>query len=95
MRTFLYLWILPMSLFGVWYGLSANDWNLGMWFFSREIHDEVMTLYAATLGVRAEAMPGLLARALVIDTLLVMTIMCWRHRVVLAGRVRRLRAHLA
>ncbi len=80
MRSFLYLWVLPMSLFGTWYGLSYNDLHGGMWFFSRAMHDKVMLVYAAPLGMDPADLPPLLLRALIVDTMLVAAIMAYRHR---------------
>ncbi len=80
MRSFLYLWVLPMSLFGTWYGLSYNDMHGGMWFFSRAMHDQVMLVYATPLGLDPADLPPLLLRALIVDTMLVAAIMAYRYR---------------
>lgn len=80
MRSFLYLWVLPMSLFGTWYGLSYNDLHGGYWFFSRAMHDQVMMVYAAPLGMDPADLPPLLLRALIVDTMLVAAIMAFRYR---------------
>jgi len=81
MRLFLILWLGPMSLLGIWYGLASNDF--GMLFFTREIHDEVFGIYAAALGMEPEALPPLVLRAIIVDTMFVLAFIAFRRRKVL------------
>jgi len=70
-----------MTLLGIWYGLAANDF--GYVFFSREIHDEVFGIYAAALGMEPEALPPLVLRAIIVDTMFVLAFIAFRRRKVL------------
>lgn len=79
MRLLLILWFAPLALMGVWYGLSANDLNFGTVIFSRPLHDEVMRVYSGMLGVPASDIPGIVGKALVLDSVIVMAIVCWRR----------------
>lgn len=88
MRLFLILWLTPISFIALWYGLSAHDLSFGMRVFSRETHDVVFAIYSQALGVEPEALPPLLLRALIIDTVLVLAILGYRKRAVLVPWVR-------
>ena len=83
MRFFLILWLGPMALLGIWYALASNDLHFGMFLFSREIHDEVFGIYAAALGMEPEALPPLVLRAIIVDTLFVLAFIAFRRRKVL------------
>lgn len=80
MRLFLIMWFVPLSLTGIWYGLSSNDISFGTLIFSREMHDKVFGIYAAVLGVEPEVLPPMLAKALIFDTFLVIGIAAFRWR---------------
>jgi hypothetical protein len=80
MRYILLFWAMPMGLFWGWYGLSANDINFGLLFFSREIHDEVFNLYGQIIGIDPAALPPLVARACIVDTALIFGIFAFRRR---------------
>ena len=69
-----------MSLMGIWYGLSVNDWHFGTRIFSRELHDLVFQIYGKLLGMEPEALPALLAKAVIFDTLIVFGIVAYRWR---------------
>ncbi len=88
MKAVLLFWGLPVSFLGLWYGLSANDLGFGLWFFSREMHDLVFTLYGDILGIAPEAIPPLVARAIVLDTFLVFGILAFRRRRAIAAFLR-------
>ncbi|MEO1397618.1 MAG: DUF6105 family protein [Pseudomonadota bacterium] len=87
MRTLLILWLLPMALFGAWFGLSAYDLNFGTRLLSRDVHDQVFTVYASVLGVEKEALPGLFGRALVFDGALIGLVVAYRKRKTLIPRI--------
>ena len=86
MRYVLIFWAAPMSLFWGWYYLSFNDINFGMLFFSRLLHDFVFEFYAhylnqyLSMDVEAGALPGMIAEACIVDTLLIAAILAWRRR---------------
>ena len=80
MRMFLLLWIGPLGFLGGWYFLSLNDINFGTQFFSRQMHDLVFAIYGNVLGIAPEAIPPLVAKALVVDTALVLTFLAFRRR---------------
>lgn len=88
MRIFLILWITPIVLLGVWYGLASND--VGYVFFSRDIHDQVFELYGNILGLEPEVLPGMVARAIVFDSGIVALIIAYKKRAVLIPIMRQL-----
>ncbi len=83
MRIFLALWIIPIVLLGIWYGLSANDLNFGMLIFSRQMHDLVFQIYANMLGVSPQELPSMVVKALVFDSFLIGLIIAFRKRATL------------
>ena len=80
MRVLLFLWFVPLVLFWGWFALSVNDWSFGFIMLSRELHDVVFDIYARTLGVDREALPGMIAGACAFDTALIMGIAAFRWR---------------
>lgn len=88
MRYILLFWALPMGLFWSWYGLSFHDLNFGLLFFSRMLHDEVFRLYGDILGLDPSILPGMVARACVVDTLLIFCILAFRRRKAMVAWVR-------
>ena len=74
MKWFLILWAAPIGLLLAWYGLSYHDVSLGFFMLTREAHDLVFKIYGNILGISPESIPPLLARALVVDTLIVLAI---------------------
>lgn len=79
-RTLLMLWLGPIVFFWTWYWLSLNDISLGMHFFSRELHDQMFGIYAMLLGVAPDAVPPMIAKALALDSLVVLGIVAFRRR---------------
>lgn len=88
MRYVLLFWALPMGLFWSWYGLSFHDVNFGMLFFSRLLHDEVFRLYGEILGLDPAILPGMVARACIVDTALIFGILSFRRRRAIAAWMR-------
>ena len=86
MRLFLILWLGRLTLLGIWYGLASNDF--GYVFFTREIHDKVFGIYAAALGMEPEALPPLVLRAIIVDTLFVLAFIAFRRRKILVPWVK-------
>lgn len=84
-------WATPLLLFWGWYFLSLNDMHFGYVMLSRAVHDFVFELYGEMLGIDPAVVPGLVARACVLDTLLIGAIWAFRRRRELAGWGRRIR----
>ncbi len=86
MRYVLIFWAAPMGMFWGWYYLSYHDINFGTVYFSRLLHDFAFGFYAqilnqyAGMNIEASAIPAMIARACVIDTLLIMAILAFRRR---------------
>ncbi|RIY03714.1 hypothetical protein D3218_02960 [Aureimonas flava] len=80
MRWLLSLWFLPITFLVLWLTLAANDWSLGLHFFSREMYDTVFAVYGGALGVPPESLPPLVVRALVLDSLIVLALYAFRRR---------------
>lgn len=92
MRIILALWALPLVIFWGWFGLSYYDLNFGYAILTRELHDLVFQLYGEMLGLEPAAIPWLVAKALVIDTLILAGIWAFRRRREIAAWVRRRRS---
>jgi hypothetical protein len=80
MRYVLALWALPLVLFWGWFGLSFYDINFGYVMLTRQVHDLVFQLYGDTLGIDPAIIPGMVAKACIIDTLIVLAIYAFRRR---------------
>ncbi|RST86643.1 hypothetical protein EJC49_09215 [Aquibium carbonis] len=80
MRYIILFWALPMGLFWSWFGLSYHDIHFGQLFFSRVLHDEVFRLYGDILGLDPSILPGMVARACIVDTVLIFGILAFRRR---------------
>lgn len=80
MRALLLLWITPLALFWGWYFLSLNDMNFGYVMLSRQLHDLIFELYGEILGVDPLLIPGMVAKACVFDSFLVVGIIVFRRR---------------
>ena len=80
MRALLIFWAAPLGFFWGWYFLSLNNLNFGTNFFSRDLHDLVFTIYGNILGLDPDTIPALVARACVVDTLIILAIFAFRKR---------------
>lgn len=80
MRYILLFWALPLGLFWGWFGLSFYDVNFGLLFFSRTFHDFAFQLYGNMIGIDPATIPPLVARACVVDSLLIFGILAFRRR---------------
>jgi hypothetical protein len=80
MRYVLALWALPLAIFWGWYGLSYNNIHFGYVMLTREAHDLIFQLYGDTLGIDPEIIPGMVAKACVVDTLFLLAIYAFRRR---------------
>ena len=79
MKWFLILWAAPIAFLGSWYGLSYYDMSFGIFMLTRDAHDLVFRIYGHVLGMPPESIPPLVARAIVIDSLLVFAIIAFRQ----------------
>lgn len=95
MRYIIALWALPLALFWGWFFLSLNDIHFGYMILSRPMHDLVFQLYGQMLGIDPAIIPGLVAKACLIDTLLIVAIYAFRRRTVILAWARDTRARLA
>lgn len=89
-RPLVILLLGPGAVFWSWYFLSLNDLSFGLPFFSRELHDQVFVLYGQLLGVDPAAIPGMAAKALAFDGVVVLALVAWRKRAgldILAGKL--------
>ncbi len=80
MKWALIFWIAPLAIIGGWYGLSYYDMSFGYFMLTRQAHDLVFQVYGNILGLPPEQIPGLVARAIVIDSLVLFAIILWRRR---------------
>lgn len=80
MRYILLFWALPLGLFWGWYFLSFHDINFGYLFLSRIVHDFAFQMYGNILGLEPEIIPGLVAKACMVDTALIFAIFGFRRR---------------
>ena len=80
MKWFLILWAGPVAFLGAWYGLSYNDMSFGFFMLTRQSHDLVFQIYGNVLGIPPETIPPLVARAIAVDSLIVMAIIAFRKR---------------
>lgn len=80
MRWILIFWALPIAILGTWYGLSYHDMNFGYLILSRQMNEFVFQLYGQILGLPPEDIPGLVLRAIILDTVLLFSILAFRRR---------------
>jgi hypothetical protein len=80
MKWILIFWALPLAILGTWYGLSYNDINFGYLILSRQMNDFVFQLYGQILGIDPEIIPGLVLRAVILDSVLLFGILAFRRR---------------
>ena len=85
MRWILLLWALPITILGTWYGLSINDINFGYLILSRQMNEFVFQLYGQILGIPAADIPGLVARAIVLDSIFLFSFLAFRRRKAIAA----------
>ncbi|WP_104665680.1 DUF6105 family protein [Ensifer adhaerens] len=89
MKWFLILWAGPVLLLIGWYGLSYYDMSFGFFMLTRQTHDLVFQIYGNVLGIPPESIPPLVARAIVVDSLIVFAIIGFRKRRQIAAWYRR------
>ena len=91
MRALIVFWAAPLILFWGWFFLSLNDINFGYVMLSRQLHDLAFQLYGQILGVDPAIIPGMVARACVFDTFLLMGLVAFRRRRQIAEWIRQRR----
>lgn len=80
MRYILTFWALPMGLFWGWFALSYHDISFGMPFLTRQVHDFAFAFYGHILNIDPQIIPPLVARACVVDTVIIFAIYGFRRR---------------
>ena len=80
MRWVLAIWAAPLIIFWGWFGLSFYDIHFGYVMLSRPLHDLVFELYGEMLGIDPAIIPWLVAKACVLDTLLLLAFWAFRRR---------------
>lgn len=95
MRYIFALWALPLALFWGWFFLSLNDIHFGYMILSRPMHDLVFQLYGEMLGIDPAVIPGLVAKACLFDTLLIVAIYAFRRRAAIIAWARDTRIRLS
>jgi hypothetical protein len=80
MRWVFAAWALPMGIFWGWFTLSYYDMNFGYVMLTRDVHDLLFQLYGQALGIDPATIPPLVAKACILDTLLILGIWAFRRR---------------
>lgn len=80
MRYVLALWAAPLIIFWGWFFLSLNNINFGYIMLTRQVHDLLFRLYGEMLGIDPAIIPGMVARACILDTLLLLALYAFRRR---------------
>jgi Family of unknown function (DUF6105) len=80
MRYILIFWAAPLGFFWGWYFLSLNDINFGTAFFSERLHRLVFDIYGGILGLEPHIIPAMIAKACILDTALIFSILAFRKR---------------
>ena len=88
MRWIFAAWALPMGIFWGWYFLSLNDMNFGYVMLTRDAHDILFELYGQVLGIEPATIPGLVAKACILDTAIILAIWAFRRRHAIASWLR-------
>ena len=88
MRWIFAAWALPMGIFWGWYFLSLNDMNFGYVMLTMDAHDILFELYGQVLGIEPATIPGLVAKACILDTAIILAIWAFRRRQAIAAWLR-------
>jgi hypothetical protein len=83
MKWFLIFWAGPIFFLGSWYWLSYYDMSMGVFMYTRQMHDLVFQIYGNILGIPPETIPPLVMRAIAFDTLLVFSMIAYRKRAII------------
>ena len=80
MKWLLVFWAVPVTFLGGWYTLSYYDMNFGLQFLSRDMHDVVFMVYGNILGVDPAVVPGMVFKAILVDTAIVFGLVFLRYK---------------
>jgi hypothetical protein len=80
MRYVFAAWALPVMFIWSWFFLSYYDMHFGYIMLTREMHDLVFEIYGEMLGIDPKLLPGMLAKACILDTLIIVAIWAFRRR---------------
>ncbi|SMC53211.1 hypothetical protein SAMN06297251_103201 [Fulvimarina manganoxydans] len=78
MRAFCLFWVAPLSFFWSWYFLAQAD--VGGVLYTREVFDQTFAIYGAILGMSPDEIAWLIAKAIVVDSLILLAIIAFRRR---------------
>lgn len=92
MRYIFALWAAPLVLFWGWFFVSFNDINFGYVMLSRQFHDLLFQIYGNILGIDPEIIPGMVAKACIVDTLLLIAFWAFRRRKLIMAWIKAKRA---
>jgi hypothetical protein len=95
MRWVFSIWAAPLVIFWGWYFLSLNDMHFGYVMLTRDAHEIVFQLYGEMLGIEPATIPWLLAKACILDTLLLLALWAFRRRRIIAAWIRSVRDRYA
>jgi hypothetical protein len=85
MRWILIFWAMPLAILGTWYGLSYNDINFGYLILSRQMNELVFEIYGQILGLPPKDIPGLVVRAIAVDSVFLFGFLAFRRRKAIAA----------
>ena len=92
MRLICALWAAPIVLFWGWFFVSFTDINFGYVMLSRQFHDLLFQIYGNILGIDPEIIPGMVAKACIVDTLLLIAFWAFRRRKLIMAWIKAKRA---
>jgi len=81
-RYLLVFWAIPLGSFWAWFSLSYFNAGLGTIYLTRGFHDLYFQVCGELLGMDPEKIPFLIAKACVIDTLVIFGLIAlgrWRR----------------
>jgi hypothetical protein len=88
MRYIFAVWAAPLVLFWGWFFVSLNDMNFGYVMLSRQFHDLLFQVYGQILGIDPVIIPGMVAKACIVDTLLLLAFWAFRRRKAIMAWIR-------
>jgi hypothetical protein len=92
-RYLLIFWALPLGSFWVWFFLSYLNVGLGTIYFTRSFHELYFELAGQILGVPPATVTLIIAKACLVDTLIIFAIVAVSKRRKIAEWIMRLRAN--
>lgn len=92
-RYLLIFWALPLGSFWAWFFLSYLNVGFGTIYFTRGFHELYFKLAGQILGVPPATVTVMIAKACIVDTLIIFAIVAVSKRRAIAERIRRLRGY--